>query len=85
MSFIPYVGSAILLYFLVQPTKEDSPYREDKVNLPLQVNSLSKCVDYTLEEVSENDVPHEAIRIAEILGVNEALMTECKQFLNNTK
>ena len=33
VSFIPYVGSAILLYFLVQPTKEDSPYREDKVNL----------------------------------------------------
>lgn len=33
VSFIPYVGSAILLYFLVLPTKEDSPYREDKVNL----------------------------------------------------
>ncbi|WP_304296508.1 DNA mismatch repair protein MutS [Porphyromonas gulae] len=60
-------------------------FREDKVNLPLQVNSLSKCVDYTLEEVSGNDVPHEAIRIAEILGVNEALMAECKQFLNHTK
>ena len=33
VNFIPYVGSVILLYFLVQPTKEDSPYREDKVNL----------------------------------------------------
>ena len=33
ISLIPYVGGLILLYFLVQPTKEDSPYREDKVNL----------------------------------------------------
>ena len=33
IGLIPYVGSAILLYFLVKPTKEDSPYREDKVNL----------------------------------------------------
>ena len=33
VNFIPYVGSVILLYFLVKPTKEDSPYREDKVNL----------------------------------------------------
>jgi len=33
IGLIPYIGGAILLYFLVKPTKEDSPYREDKVNL----------------------------------------------------
>ncbi len=60
-------------------------FREDKVKLPLQVNALGKCVDYTLEEVSGNDVPREAIRIAEILGVNEDLMMECKQYLCNTR
>ena len=42
VSFIPYVGSAILLYFLVQPTKEDSPYREDKVNLLDEWNKESE-------------------------------------------
>ena len=33
IGLIPYIGGAILFYFLVKPTKEDSPYREDKVNL----------------------------------------------------
>ena len=42
VSFIPYVGSAILLYFLVLPTKEDSPYREDKVNLLDEWNKESE-------------------------------------------
>ena len=28
LSFIPVLGTLILLYFLVQPTKEDSPYKE---------------------------------------------------------
>ena len=33
LSFIPVLGTLILLYFLVQPTQEDSPYKEEDDNL----------------------------------------------------
>jgi len=33
IGFIPLIGPFILLYYLVQPTKEDSPYREERANL----------------------------------------------------
>lgn len=42
IGLIPYIGGAILLYFLVKPTKEDSPYREDKVNLLDEWNKESE-------------------------------------------
>ena len=33
IGFIPLIGPFILLYYLVQPTKEDSFYREERANL----------------------------------------------------
>ncbi|WP_456075344.1 DUF805 domain-containing protein [Hoylesella nanceiensis] len=33
IGFIPFIGPFILLYYLVQPTKEDSSYREERANL----------------------------------------------------
>ena len=33
LSFIPVLGTLILLYFLVQPTKEDSSYKEEDDDL----------------------------------------------------
>ena len=33
LSFIPALGTLILLYFLVQPTKEDSSYKEEDDDL----------------------------------------------------
>lgn len=55
---------------------------EERVKYPLEINSLNKCIDYTLEKDDGGAVPHEAIRIAEIMGVDSAFIDECKIFLN---
>ncbi len=55
---------------------------EERVSLPLEVNNLNCCIDYSLEEDTDGQVPHEAIRIAEIMGIDAELIEECKLFLD---
>lgn len=50
---------------------------EERLVQPLKVNQLNQCIDYSLEEDSEDTVPHEAIRIARILGVDDELLELC--------
>lgn len=50
---------------------------ESRLVQPLKVNQLNDCIDYSLEEDSQDTVPHEAIRIARILGVDEELLEMC--------
>lgn len=57
-------------------------FMEDRVSYPLEVNNLNKCIDYTLEKDTDCQVPHEAIRIAEIMGIEPELIENCKYFLN---
>lgn len=50
---------------------------ESRMVQPLRVNQLNECIDYTLEEDDKDTVPHEALRIAKILGVDEELLEMC--------
>lgn len=50
---------------------------EERLVQPLKVNQLNECIDYSLEEEKEDTVPHEAFRIARILGVDEELLEMC--------
>lgn len=54
---------------------------EERIQCPLEVNRLNKCIDYTLEEDNAGVAPQEAVRIAEILGVDDELLNLCKQSL----
>lgn len=51
---------------------------EERVRRPLEVNSLNKCIDYQLVPVDGDEAPQEAIRIAEILGVDTELIDYSK-------
>lgn len=56
---------------------------EERVVKPLRVNDLNDCIDYRLDEVTETDVPHEALRIAEILGVYPELIHKSSQYIES--
>ena len=49
----------------------------------IDIHNINNYIDYTLEESSEKEVPHEAIYIAEILGVSDDLLRRIKSNLNN--
>lgn len=44
--------------------------------------NLHRYIDYSLEETTEKDVPREAIRIAEIIGISDVLVKKMKHFLD---
>lgn len=47
---------------------------EEKAHCTLEVCHLNKCMDYSLIPTEEDDTPQEAIRIAEMLGIDEELL-----------
>ena len=47
---------------------------ENLCNLPLNPQNINRFIDYSLEEDAGDEVPHEALRIASILGCDEALL-----------
>lgn len=51
---------------------------EDKIHQPPEVNRLNKCMDYSLVLTDKEESPQEAIRIAEILGVDEEFLSLSK-------
>ena len=43
----------------------------------LNVDNINNYIDYSLVEVDDDVVPHDAIRIAELLGVDKEFITSC--------
>ena len=68
----------------------DTPYRKLRVkgfrlkdeNVKIDIHNINNYIDYSLEECHKKEVPHEAIYIAEILGINDDLLKRIKSYLN---
>lgn len=52
-------------------------------NVNITIHNINNYIDYSLEESQENKVPHEAIYIAEILGISNDLLQRIKSHLND--
>lgn len=70
----------------------DSPCRKLRVrgfseqkdpNRQINIDNINNFIDYSLEEAQDGEVPHEAIRIAEILGVQPQLLSRIHQYMNS--
>lgn len=55
---------------------------EDLANIPINPHNINRFIDYSLEEDTSDDVPHEALRIAELLQCDTELITKAKQNIN---
>lgn len=58
-------------------------FRLKDENVKIDIHNINNYIDYTLEESREKEVPHEAIYIAEILGVSDDLLRRIKSNLND--
>lgn len=58
-------------------------FRLKDKNATIDIHNINKYIDYSLEESHENEVPREAIYIAEILGINNDLLQLIKSYLND--
>lgn len=56
-------------------------FMEDKVKGSLGVDRLNDYIDYSLEENTDGDVAHEAIRISRILGINAGFLERAEFYL----
>lgn len=57
-------------------------FAEERISGKLTKDNISQFIDYSLAEVSsKNEQNSEAIRIAEILGVNNKLINKTKEFI----
>lgn len=54
---------------------------EEKVKGKVTLKNLSEFIDYSLEEEQGDEVPHEAMRIAALLGVDGGLLERTAYFL----
>ena len=55
---------------------------EDMSDIPLTPQSINRFIDYSLTEDTSDDVPHEALRIADILGCDKEMITLAKEYIN---
>lgn len=55
---------------------------EDMEQIPLTPQNINRFIDYSLTEDLSDNVPHEALRIAAILGCDPELITRAKQNIN---
>lgn len=55
---------------------------EDLADVPLTPQSINRFIDYSLTEDSSEEVPHEALRIAAILGCDERLISLAQENMN---
>lgn len=55
---------------------------EDMSDLPLTPKTINHFIDYSLTEDQSDNVPHEALRIATILGCDEQMITLAKKNIN---
>ena len=56
-------------------------FTENRNNDKITVANINSFIDYSLEETAEKDVPHEALKIAEIIGVNETILERIKKYI----
>ena len=55
---------------------------EDMVNIPLNPHNINRFIDYSLTEDLSDNVPQEALRIADILGCDKELTSLAMDFIN---
>ncbi|MEG1736749.1 MAG: DNA mismatch repair protein MutS [Odoribacter sp.] len=60
-------------------------FMDHRVEGKLTWKNINEFIDYSLVEENGEDVPHEAIRIARMLGVDEGLLDEVERFLKCEK
>ena len=60
-------------------------FRLKDENVKITIHNINNYIDYSLEEIQEEEVPHEAIYIAEILGISNDLLHRIKANLNEKK
>lgn len=58
---------------------------ENMADIPLTPQNINRFIDYSLQEDANDDVPHEALRIASILGCDSELLEIAQKNLNNNK
>ena len=58
-------------------------FRDDLVHGPLGVERLNEYIDYRLEPDEHGEVPHETLRIAQLMGLDDELLASCHAFLGN--
>ena len=46
--------------------------------ITLTINNINMYIDYSLTEIYDDDVPQEALRIAELLGVDKEFIKLCE-------
>ena len=56
---------------------------EGMENIPLTPQSINRFIDYSLTEDQSDNVPHEALRIAAILGCDEQLISLAQENINH--
>lgn len=52
-------------------------------DVPLTPQNINRFIDYSLAPDDSDDVPHEALRIAEILGCDEELIHLAQKNINH--
>ena len=58
---------------------------ENMADVPLNPQNINRFIDYSLTEDNSDDVPHEALRIASILGCDSRMIDLAKDSINNQK
>ena len=56
---------------------------EDMSDVPLTPQNINRFIDYSLTEDTSDDVPHEALRIASILGCDQEMISLAKDNINH--
>jgi DNA mismatch repair ATPase MutS len=57
-------------------------FREDIGDAKITPNNIGDFIDYSLVEDDGVNVPHEALRIAKILGVDEEIVKQAEKLLD---
>lgn len=80
------VSSLITTHYTIDTTCRKlkvKGFRLKDKNVKITIHNINNYIDYSLEESEENKVPHEAIYIAEILGISDDLLHRIKRYLND--
>lgn len=56
-------------------------FTENRKNEKITIANINSFIDYSLKETTEKEVPHEAIKIAEIIGVDKDILDRTKKYL----
>ena len=58
-------------------------FRDDLVHGPLGVERLNEYIHYRLEPDEHGEMPHEALRIAQLMGLDDVLLACSRAFIGN--